>query len=149
MAGAPFERVAVDLMGPFEVTSEGNQYIIVVQDYFTKWVIAEALPDKTTQGVADVLLNRWITHYGCPERLHSDQGGEFTSHLISDLCALLRVKKPLLHHITRKVTGWWNGQIRPSRKCYAPMSMKLEMIGKITYPLCSVRTVQYHMIALG
>ena len=50
VAGAPFERVAVDLMGPFETTPNNNRYIAVFQDYFTKWVIAEPLQDKTAMG---------------------------------------------------------------------------------------------------
>ena len=93
LTGGPFERVGIDLMGPFETTSNTNQYIVVMQDYFTKWVIAEALPDKSTMGVADVVYMRWIAQYGCPMQIHSDQGGEFTSHLIRELCAALRIEK--------------------------------------------------------
>ena len=36
--GLHFERIAIDIAGPFPVTDDGNQYIMVVGDYFTKWV---------------------------------------------------------------------------------------------------------------
>ena len=38
--GLPFERIAIDIAGPFPVTDYGNRYIMVVRDYFTKWVEA-------------------------------------------------------------------------------------------------------------
>ena len=93
ISGAPFERVAVDLMGPFEKTSNGNLYIAVFQDYFTKWVIAEPLKDKTAMGVADLFYTKWIALFGCPLVLHSDRGGEFKADIIARLCDVLRVEK--------------------------------------------------------
>jgi hypothetical protein len=35
--GAPFERIAFDIAGPFSITDSGNKYIMVVMDYFSKW----------------------------------------------------------------------------------------------------------------
>ena len=43
----PMERVAVDIMGPVPQTDNGNLYILVLGDYFSKW--PEAFPLKTTQ----------------------------------------------------------------------------------------------------
>ena len=91
--GSPFDRIAIDLMGPFEATEDDHNYILVIQDYFTKWVIAEPLVDKTSATVADAVFLRWITQYGCPGRMHSDQGCEFTSALFKEVCALLRIEK--------------------------------------------------------
>ncbi|KAI3375546.1 hypothetical protein L3Q82_003879 [Scortum barcoo] len=47
--GAPMERIAVDLMGPLNETDRHNRYILVVQDYFSKWV--EAYPVPNEQGI--------------------------------------------------------------------------------------------------
>jgi hypothetical protein len=91
--GAPNERVSVDLMGPFETTDLDNKYICVIQDYFTKWPVAIAIKDKTSQTVADVFMENWVTLYGCPLKFHSDQGGENTSDLMKDVCSLLRIDK--------------------------------------------------------
>ena len=35
--GAPFERIAVDIAGPFPESERGNRYVLVAMDYFTKW----------------------------------------------------------------------------------------------------------------
>ena len=64
--GAPFEKTAIDLMGPFAETKNGNVYIVVMQDYFTKWVVAEAIPDKESLTVADIVYHQWITKFRCP-----------------------------------------------------------------------------------
>lgn len=39
----PFEMVGIDLMGPFKSTVEGNKWIILATDYFTKYVETKAL----------------------------------------------------------------------------------------------------------
>ena len=44
--GLPFERIAIDIAGPFPVTDDGNEHIMVVGDYFTKWVEAYAIPNQ-------------------------------------------------------------------------------------------------------
>ena len=38
LAGGPFQRVAMDILGPLPLTERGNKYILVLGDYFTKWV---------------------------------------------------------------------------------------------------------------
>ena len=39
---SPMERLALDVLGPLPLTEDGNKYILIVADYFTKWV--EAYP---------------------------------------------------------------------------------------------------------
>ena len=91
--GMPMERMAVDLMGPLPKTENGNLYIAVVVDYFTKWAEAFALPNKQSQTVAEALVTGVICRLGAPHRLHSDQGGEFESNLWAEVCELLDVEK--------------------------------------------------------
>jgi hypothetical protein len=35
--GAPFERIAVDIAGPFRESDRRNRYLLIAMDYFTKW----------------------------------------------------------------------------------------------------------------
>jgi len=91
--GAPLERVAVDIVGPFPVTTQGNRFICVVMDYFTKWPEAYALPDHEAETVAEALVNNFITRFGVPCELHSDQGREFESVVFQECCRLLGIKK--------------------------------------------------------
>ena len=91
--GAPLERVAVDIMGPLPKTDSGNEYIMVLTDYFTKWTEAYPLANHTAQTVADVMMEQFVSRFGIPQKIRSDQGREFESKLIFELCKLLRIKK--------------------------------------------------------
>jgi hypothetical protein len=64
----------MDICGPLIETDCGNQYILVIGDYFTKFVQAFPLPDQKAETIAEVLVKRWILTYGEPNLLHTDQG---------------------------------------------------------------------------
>ena len=83
----------MDITGPFPESPEGNRYILVVGDYFTKWMEAYALPDQEATTVAKKLVDEFFCRFSVPEQLHSDQGKQFESKLISAICQLLQVKK--------------------------------------------------------
>ena len=52
--GEPFERVAINIIGPLPRTPRGNRYILTVVDHFTKHVEAYALQDQEAITVARV-----------------------------------------------------------------------------------------------
>jgi hypothetical protein len=58
--GAPFERIAIDVAGPFPRIEKGNRYLLIAMDYFTKWPEACAIPDQEASTVADVLVSGTI-----------------------------------------------------------------------------------------
>ena len=78
----PWEIIAVDI---FEVpfSSHNNQYLLVVQDYFTKWATAIALPDQTAICIRSILV-KLFSEFGLPKSLHSDQGRNFESIILHE-----------------------------------------------------------------
>jgi hypothetical protein len=91
--GAPWDRLSIDIMGPLPESSQGNKYILVVTDYFTKWVEIFAIPDQQAETCANILLNEVFARYGCPYDLHSDQGRNFTGEIFTELCKVLQIRK--------------------------------------------------------
>uniref|UniRef100_A0A5S6QX05 RNA-directed DNA polymerase n=1 Tax=Trichuris muris TaxID=70415 RepID=A0A5S6QX05_TRIMR len=71
--GRPWERVAVDIL-QLPPSKTGKIYVLTVQDYFTKWLIVFA-------------------DFGPPKILHSDQGRNFESLLLKELCSAFGVRK--------------------------------------------------------
>lgn len=95
--GAPMERIAVDIMGPLPLTKLGNKYLLVAMDYFTKWPEAHALPNQEAKTVTTVLVQEFICRFGTPLELHSDQGRNFESELIKEMCEILGIKTTPYH----------------------------------------------------
>ena len=91
--GLPMERVYLDIVGPFPVTPEGNKYILVVTDGFTKFVQAYPMKNMESRTVADILVREFITIFGNPMHIHSDQGTQFEAELFQKMCELLGITK--------------------------------------------------------
>ena len=86
------ERIAIDVLGPLPVSEDGNKYILIAMDYFTKWPEAYPLPNQEAVTVAKVLVEEFISRFGMPIELHSDQGRNFESRVFAELCSLLGIK---------------------------------------------------------
>jgi len=80
-ATMPFQDIAVDLCGPLARTAAGHRYILVITDRFTKLVRALPLDGTTAVDCASVVVDSWVAAYGPPDRLMSDGGPQFTSHV--------------------------------------------------------------------
>ena len=80
-------------MGPMTETKRGNRYLIVVSDYFTRWAEAYPVPNHTAAVIADKIVEEFLFRMGIPHQIHTDQGSEFDSELIKEVCRLLRVNK--------------------------------------------------------
>lgn len=93
LVGTPFERIAIDIAGPFPKSKAGNRYILVAMDYFSKWPEVYAIPNQEAVTIAEVLFQNWICRYGIPLELHSDQGRNFESEVFQNLCRLLGIAK--------------------------------------------------------
>ena len=84
---------AVDILGPLPKTKSGNRYILVLGDYFTRWMEAYAIPNQEAITVAQKLVDECFCRFSVPEQLHSDQGRQFESTLISEMCKILQIHK--------------------------------------------------------
>ena len=92
LAGAPLDRCAIDVSGPWPVTTNQNMWILVLQDYYSKWLEVWPLPNHQAETVA-VKLVEFMARYGCIRKLHSDRGGEFESYLIAAICKIWDIDK--------------------------------------------------------
>lgn len=92
IARRPWELVGVDIL-KVPLSRHGNQYLLVAQDYFSKWPFAQPMPDQKAERIVQVLKDNIFSLVGPPQKLHSDQGRNFESHILADLCAAFGVKK--------------------------------------------------------
>ena len=76
----PFVPMGLDIIGPLIKTRNNNQYIIVLVDYFTKWVEAEATETVTSKDVINFLIKVFARH-GSPQVITTDNGPQFSSDM--------------------------------------------------------------------
>ena len=88
----PLELVAMDLL-TLEMSKGGFQNILVITDHFTKYAVAVPTKNQTAKTTADALFYNFIVHYGLPLRLHSDQGANYESKIIHELCQMSGISK--------------------------------------------------------
>ena len=92
-AGAPMERVHLDFLGPLPKSKQGNEYVLVIVDQFTKWVECIPLPTQTAEETARAAVDQFFTRFGFPFQIYSDQGRNFESKLFKELCKALQIHK--------------------------------------------------------
>ena len=92
----PLELIHIDyLMTEAQKYSRSQKdvNILIVTDHFTRYVHAYVTPNQKAKTVAKTLWDRFFVHYGFPEKNLSDQGQNFESKLLEELCLLVQVKK--------------------------------------------------------
>ena len=93
ICGYRFERIYLDIVGPLPLSSQGHRYILVAIDGFTRWAQAFPLRSMTAEEVASVFVVGWVSLFGVPHSVHTDQGTQFTSTVFREMCRLLGIRK--------------------------------------------------------
>ena len=96
--------------------------VMVMQDHFSKYVVAYAVKDQTACTAAETLRSGYFGLFGAPAYLVSDQGKAFTGHLITNLCELYGVQKLR----TSPYQAQTNGQVERMNQTIIHMIGKLE-----------------------
>ena len=115
----PFERIAVDLVGPIAPVSDtGNRYILTVVDYATRYPEAIPLKKIETERVAEALLEIF-SRVGFPKEVLSDRGTQFTSDLMKEVTRLVSIKQlfttpynPKCNGLCEKMNGTLKSMLR-------------------------------------
>ncbi|KAG7557017.1 Ribonuclease H domain [Arabidopsis suecica] len=108
----PFMRWSMDIVGPMHRSTRGVQYLLVLTDYFSKWIEAEAYISIQDSVVKTFLWKHIICRYGVPYEIVTDNGPQFISNDFEDFCSAWGIK--LSYSTPRYPQG--NGQAEASNK---------------------------------
>ena len=113
----PFERIGIDLIGPFPRSTTMNKHIIVAVDYFTKWVVVKAVPRATTAELVEFFVRKIVLQHGAPTFLISDRGKCFTADFTAKLLKAFETN----HLLTTAYHPQCNGQVERFNHTFAQM----------------------------
>ena len=122
-----FDRLAVDILGPFPVSDNGNRYIAVFSDYYTRWPEAFALPSTEAPRIAQLLVDEILSRHGAPRTLLSDRGPNFLSSIVKEVCKLMNTRKAnttAYHPQTDGLVERFNGTLAEGLSMYVSGNQK-------------------------
>ena len=88
----PLELVCIDYL-TLEPSKGRISNVLIITDHFTKYALAIPTKNQTAKTTAEAFYNNFIVNYGIPTRLHWDQGANFESEIIKELCQITNMKK--------------------------------------------------------
>jgi len=91
----PLEKLYIDIVILPESES-GNKYGLVMQDDLTRYLLVVPLPNQEAKTVAKSLIERVICVHGTPKEIVTDQGTNFMSEVMKNMCKFLKIKKLIL-----------------------------------------------------
>uniref|UniRef100_A0A8L0DMS3 ribonuclease H n=1 Tax=Oncorhynchus mykiss TaxID=8022 RepID=A0A8L0DMS3_ONCMY len=90
----PFEYLIIDCVGPLPRSKKGSSYLFTVMCQTTRFPAAYPLRSITTKSVLKA-LTQFLSLFGIPKVIQSDQGSNFTSNLFSQVLQQLHIKHNL------------------------------------------------------
>ncbi|MCP5098791.1 MAG: transposase family protein [Chloroflexi bacterium] len=83
VATRPFEQISVDIVGPLPTSHSHNRYIVSMIDSFSRYCMLVPVKSVTAMDIVHA-IDRWITTFGPPKSILSDNGPQFISAIYRD-----------------------------------------------------------------
>jgi hypothetical protein len=115
-----FERIGIDLITNLPITKEGYNGILVITEYFSKFPYAVPIYSKCAEEIATHLW-QYISIFGCPKVILSDQGSEFLNKVVEKLTRAFGI----VHRVTSAYNPRTNGLTERFNKTLVEMLAKM------------------------
>jgi transposase InsO family protein len=102
------------VLGPFPPTYKSNRYILIFSDYLTRWPDAIPVEKADAETTAKLFVEEIVCRHGAPRMLLSDNGKNFRSNLLKEICKLMNTRKTFTtayHHETDGLVERFNGTL--------------------------------------
>ena len=117
-----FRHINIDIVGPFP-PSNGNRYCLTIIDRFSRWPEAIPVPDMTASTIAQALVTGWISRFGVPHQITSDQGRQFESTLFAELVrtfGITHLRTTPYHPQANGIIERWHRTLKAAILCHNP-----------------------------
>lgn len=110
------EHVHLDIIGPLP-PSDGKRFCLTIMDRATGWPEAIPLTTISAEVIGRVFYEKWISRFGIPIRITTDQGRQFESQLFQQLTKLLgiqRIRTTAYHPQSNGMLERWHRSFKAS-----------------------------------
>jgi len=128
------DLVTMDILSGLPTADDGSKYLLVVVDAFTKWVEAYPLPNQEAATCITAVYNGMFSRFGLPRQLHSDQGRNFESQLVTELCnftGVYRTRTTAFHPRSDGLTE--RERTEPFWRCYELLRTRIQRSGRRSF----------------
>ena len=111
----------MDIVGPMP-TSDGNSYCLTIIDRFSRWPEAIPLKDIEVTTICRAFIDGWISRFGAPETVTTDQGSQFESRLFASLLSMTgshRIRTTAYHPSSNGMIERWHKCLKAAIMCHA------------------------------
>lgn len=115
-----FDHVHIDIIGPLPV-SNGFSYCVTMIDRFSRWVEAVPLVETSAQTISRAFYDTWISRFGSPKVITTDQGAQFESRLFSALLELIgceRIRTTPYRPASNGMVERWHRVLKAAIMCH-------------------------------
>ena len=117
---ARFSHVHLDIVGPLP-PSNGNVYLLTMIDRFTRWPEAIPMGDMKASTICQAVFNVWISRFGCPAVITTDQGSQMRSELFREFMNMLgtnRIRTTAYHPVANGLVERFHRHLKSAIKAH-------------------------------
>lgn len=114
-----FQHIHIDIVGRL-TPSNGYMYVLTIVDRFSRWPEAYPMPDMSAKTVAKTFVTNYVSRFGVPQFMTTDQGTQFESHLMEELNKMLGIQRIRTAAYNPKHNGMverWHRTLKASIRC--------------------------------
>ena len=116
-----FDKIAIDLVSDLNISTSGNQHILIIIDHLMGWPEAFPIPNKKAETIVHIFINNYMPIYMCPHFILSDNGTEFKNQLMDNVLHQIGIN----HIFSAPYHPQSNGQLEVYHKYLKPTLKKL------------------------
>lgn len=136
-----FKHIHLDLIGPLLLTNN-FKYCLTIVDQYTRWPEAAPLTDATAESVAKVFFSTWVSRFGAPQTITTDQGTQFESRLFKILTQIIgckRTRTSPYHPASNSMLERWHRTLKSALSCH--LQNNIDWTTALPTVLLGLRTV--------
>ncbi|GBN12398.1 Gag-Pol polyprotein [Araneus ventricosus] len=117
---ARFTHIHIDIVGPLP-PSEGQIYLLTIIDRFSRWPEAIPIPDMRAKTICRAIFDTWISRFGCPSVVTSDQGSQLRSSMFVGFTRMLgtqKIKTTPCHPISNGIDERFHRHLKSAIKAH-------------------------------